>query len=81
MLQSVNIFSFRGLHLSSSFQITVYFPQITKTKGKPKQTNSHREGTIFCSAEALFAELQPRSDFYGQVINDWKSGAFDRNAG
>lgn len=58
----------------------MYFLQITKTKGKSKQANSYQEGTIFPSAEALFAELQPRSDFYSQVINGCKSGGFDGNA-
>lgn len=43
------------------------FSQITKTKGKPKQTNSHREQTIFRSAEAPLTELQPRVIFIAKL--------------
>ena len=55
------------------------FPSNHYNKGKPKQTHSIQEGAIFPSAEALFAELQSRSDFYSPVIDGWKSGGFDGN--
>lgn len=44
------------------------FSQITKTKGKPKQTNSLlREQTIFRSAEVPLTELQPRVIFIAKL--------------
>jgi hypothetical protein len=40
---------------------------MTKTKGKPKQTNSRREQTIFRSAEVPLTELQPRVIFIAKL--------------